>query len=109
MHEIMEYYCNLPAERKRFVAAWAPVVLLVTQGFVSFPDESFTRHIPYFYKCFTSLLKIPISAEQQQCLQHIFERVGGIYEVSVEAPGWEMTHGSLSDIIGGNAKGEDQQ
>lgn len=96
----MEYYASLPSERKRFITAWTPVVLSVTQGFAAYPDVAFAQHIPYFFQCFISLLRVPISYDQQLVLQRIFERVGELYKIPTIAPIWENKGrgGSLSEI-----------
>jgi hypothetical protein len=95
----MEYYASLPIDRKRFIIAWTPVILSITEGFSEYPLDAFVRHIPYFYNCFTSLLRVPISFEQQISLQRIFERVGTSYKIGMDVPVWEYnTTTSFSDL-----------
>lgn len=91
----MQSYSSIPADRKRNIASWTPVVLSIALGFSEFPDDAFRTHIPYFYVCFTSLLGKPISIQLQYCLKIIFERVNQVYMISSQAPMWRKEENQL--------------
>ena len=69
--------------QQRNIVAWRPVVVDVLEGYTSFPEEDFSRHIDTFYPLAVELLARDLGADIRIALQQLFRRVGEVRDMGM--------------------------
>ncbi|KAJ5094973.1 hypothetical protein N7532_007264 [Penicillium argentinense] len=77
--DIIRSFVRLDEEtQNRNIVAWRPVVVDVIDGYNSFPQEDFDKHIETFYPLAVELLSRDLSPEIRVSLQGLLRRIGEV-------------------------------
>ncbi|KAI9357006.1 hypothetical protein DFJ73DRAFT_953328 [Zopfochytrium polystomum] len=81
--EILSNYNKLdPEAKRRNVAAWRPVVVVILNAFLEFDDDQFNAHIPQFYYEFVDILLQDLTPDVRTILHSILARAGSRLGIS---------------------------
>ena len=74
--DIIASYINLDEEtQQRNIVTWRPVVIDVLEGYTSFPDAEFNKHVETFAPLAVGLMNRDMGPELQRAVQGLWQRV----------------------------------
>lgn len=74
--DIVASYISLDEEtQQRNIVTWRPVVIDVLQGYTSFPDPEFAKHVEIFAPLAVGLMNREMGPELQRAVQELWQRV----------------------------------